>query len=116
MDVVTLLVLVVVHDFCGCGAPSNGTTRWALAKEVVDIIFGISNDAKLPAIKIFVLGTSQTELGTPVARAVDAVCLANRRCHRCGESDRYGSTEYLVVEQHDWIMCSSILHCTCVAK
>ena len=58
MDVVTLLVLVVVHDFCGCGAPSNGTTRWALAKEVVDIIFGISNDAKLPAIKIFVLDTS----------------------------------------------------------
>lgn len=57
-DVVTLLIMVVVGDFCGCGATFNGTTRWALVKEVVDIIFGISNDAKLPAIKIFVLGTS----------------------------------------------------------
>ena len=78
-----------LDDFCGRGAAFNGTTRWALTKEVVDVIFGISDDAKLSAIKIVVLGTSQTELGTPVARAVDAVCLGNRRWHRCGESDRY---------------------------
>ena len=67
LDVIALLVLVIVNDFCGCSAAFNGTTRWTLAKEIVDIIIGISNDAKLPAIKIFVLGTSQTELGTPVA-------------------------------------------------